>query len=115
MVGMVDNGTFILELYPLEEIAPSGDNQKAKVLEIDEGDVIAEEDQKEKIDDGDRNTEASQIPEIVEGNVIAEEAKVDEETVQTGNGNQDESFGEVPEQSEPMIIYLGQELASVTL
>lgn len=115
MVGMVHDGTLILELYPLAVIIPSGDGQKEKVSEINEGDVIAEEGQKEEIDDSNVNTRASQIPEIVGGNVIAEEDKVDEETVETGNSNQDKSFGEVPEQLEPMIIYLDQELTSVAL
>lgn len=115
MVGMADDGTLILELYPLEEIAPSGNDQKEKVLEIDEGDVITKEGQKEEIDDGNVNARASQIPEIVEGSVIAEEDKVDEEMLQTGDGNQDELFGEVLKQLEPMIIYLDQELTSVAL
>ena len=115
MVGMVDDGTLILELYPLAEIIPSGDDQKEKVLEIDDGDVITKGGQKEDIDDGDVNTRASQTPEVVGGNVVTEEDKVDEETAQTGDGNQEESCGEVPEQSEPTIIYLDQELASVAL
>ena len=115
MVGMADDGTLILELYPLAEIIPSEDDQKEKVSEIDDGDVITKEGQKEEIDDGDVNTRASQIPEVVGGNVVAEEDKMDEETAQTSDGNQDESFGEVPEQLEPMIIYLDQELTSVAL
>ena len=39
MIGMADDGTLILMLYPLES-SPSGDDQKEKV---DEGDVNAEE------------------------------------------------------------------------
>ena len=39
MIGMADDGTLILMLYPLESL-PSGDNQKEKV---DEGDANAEE------------------------------------------------------------------------
>ena len=75
MIGMADDGTLILMLYPLES-SPSGDDQKEKV---DEGDANAEE-------------------------------KVDEESTQAGNGNQD---GEVLEQLEPMIIYIDWELAVV--
>ena len=39
MIGMADDGTLILMLYPLES-SPSGDDQKEKV---DEGDANAEE------------------------------------------------------------------------
>ena len=91
MVGMADDGTLILELYPLKENAPSGDDQKEKVSEIDEEDVNAEEGQKGKVD---------------------EEY---EKRTQAGNGNQDKSSEEVPEQSEPMIIYVDRELAAVVL
>ena len=77
MIGMADDGTLILMLYPLES-APSGD------------------DQKEKADEGNANAED----------------KVDEESTRAGDGNQD---GEVPEQSEPTIIYIDQELAFVVL
>ena len=83
MVGMVDDGTLIMELYPLKENAPSGDDQKEKMSEIDEEeDVNTEEGQKGKVD---------------------EEY---EKRTQAGNGNQDKSSEEVPEQSEPTIIYV---------
>ena len=65
-IGMADDGTLILVLYPLESV-PSGDNQKKKV---------------------------------------------DEESLWAGDGNHD---GEVPEQLEPTIIYIDQELAFVVL
>ena len=66
MLGMVDDDTLILKLYPLKENAPSGDDQKKKVLEMGQGDVITEESQKEKMNE------------------------VNEETMQAGDGNQDE-------------------------
>ena len=77
MIGMADDGTLILMLYPLEG-SPSGDNQK------------------EKVDEGDANTEE----------------KVDEESTWAGDSNQD---GEVLEQSEPTIVYIDRELAVVVL
>ena len=92
MVGMVDDGTLILELYPLKENTPSGDDQKEKVSEIDgEEEANAEEGQKGKVD---------------------EEY---EKRTQAGDGNQDKSSEEVPEQSEPTIIYVDRELAAVVL
>ena len=92
MVGMADDGTLILELYPLKENAPSGDDQKEKVSEIDEEeDANAEEGQKGKVD---------------------EEY---EKRTQAGDGNQDKSSEEVPEQLEPTIIYVDRELAAVVL
>ena len=92
MVGMVDDGTLILELYPLKENTPSGDDQKEKVSEIDgEEEANAEEGQKGKVD---------------------EEY---EERTQAGDGDQDKSSEEVPEQSEPTIIYVDRELAAVVL
>jgi hypothetical protein len=90
MVGTADDDTLILELYPLKENAPPGDDQKEKASEIDLGDAIAEDGQKEG-------------------------SEVDEETTQASDGNQDESSGEVPEQSEPSIIYVDRELAVVVL
>ena len=83
MVGMADDGTLILELYPLKENMPSGNDQKEKVSEIDgEEEANAEEGQKGKVD---------------------EEY---EERMQVGDGDQDKLSEEVPEQLEPMIIYV---------
>ena len=77
MIGMADDGTLILMLYPLESV-PSGD------------------DQKEKVDEGNANSEE----------------KVDKQSMRAGDSNQD---GEVLEQSEPTIVYIDQELAVVVL
>ena len=83
MVGMVDDGTLIMELYPLKENAPSGDDQKEKMSEIDEEeDVNTEEGQKGKVD---------------------EEY---EKRTQAGNGNQDKSSEEVPDSQSPRSFML---------
>ena len=87
MVGMADNGTLILRLYSLEKNVPSGDDQKEKMLEMDQGDGIAEDSQKGR----------------------------QFEVMQVGDGNQDESSEDILEQSEVLITYIDRKFAFVVL
>ena len=90
MVGMADNGTLILRLYPLEKNVLSGDDQKEKMVEMDQGDGIAEDSQKGR------------------------QFEVDE-GMQVGDSNQDESSEDILGQSEVSITYVDQKFAFVVL
>ena len=74
----------------MEKNVPSGDNQKEKMLEMDQGDGIAEDSQK------------GRWFEVDEG-------------MQAGDGNQDESFEDIPGQSEVLITYVDRKFAFVVL
>ena len=87
MVGMADNGTLILRLYPLEKNVLSGDDQKEKMVEMDQGDGIAEDSQKGR----------------------------QFEVMQVGDGNQDESSEDILGQSEVLITYIDRKFAFVVL